>query len=165
MTRSRGSLRTDVIVPGVLVVLAIVTSLEPTVCGVGIREHVEVLIRNESMTTATLTDATYDLVLMNGSLHYVADKHAVLTKALRASAPGAARAVSLFSTATPMHAEHTVVPVFPDDENGVVQDFYRTHRRLLHLLERDRPEQSHPGFTDHRHRHIKLVAEATPDEP
>lgn len=128
------------------------------------REHVEVLIRNESMTTATLADAAYDLVLMNGSLHYVADKHAVLAKTLRASAPGAAHAVSLFSTATRMHAEHTVVPVFPDDENGVVQDFYRTHRRLLHHLERDRPERSHPGFTDHRHSHIKLVAEATTDE-
>ena len=43
MTRSRGALRTDVIVPGVLVVLAVVTSLEPTVFGVGISERQIVL--------------------------------------------------------------------------------------------------------------------------
>jgi len=127
-------------------------------------ERVDIRVRNESMTTAVLKEASFDLVLMNGSLHYVADKLAVLTKALRASAPGAVHAVSLFSTATPMPTEHTVVPVFPDDESGIVEDFYQDNRRLLHALERDRPERSHPGFGVHQHSHIKLITEVNPAE-
>lgn len=127
-------------------------------------ERVNVRVRNESMTTAVLEEASFDLVLMNGSLHYVADKLAMLTKALRASAPGAVHAVSLFSTATPMPTEHTVVPVFPDDEGGIVEDFYQDNKRLLHALERDRPERSHPGFGVHQHSHIKLVTEVNPAE-
>jgi SAM-dependent methyltransferase len=127
-------------------------------------ERVDVHVRNESMTAIALEEASFDLVLMNGSLHYIADKLAVLTKALRASAPGAVHAVSLFSTATPMPGEHTVVPVFPDDEGGIVEDFYQDNRRLLHTLERDRPERSHPGFGVHQHSHIKLITEANPAE-
>lgn len=127
-------------------------------------ERVDVRVRNESMTSAVLEEASFDLVLMNGSLHYVADKLAVLTKTLRASAPGAVHAVSLFSTATPMPTEHTVVPVFPDDEGGIVEDFYQDSRKLLHALERDRPERSHPGFGAHQHSHIKLITEVTPAE-
>lgn len=127
-------------------------------------ERVDIHVRNESMAAAVLEDATFDLVLMNGSLHYVADKLAVLSKAGRASRPDAVHAVSLFSTATPMPIEHTVVPVFPDDEAGIVEDFYRGKSKLLHALERDRPERSHPGFGVHHHSHIKLITEVNPAE-
>ena len=123
------------------------------------REHVEVLVRNESMTTAVLAEASFDLVLMNGSLHYVEDKASMLAKARRASTTGAVHAVSLFSTATPMPHEHTVVPVFPDDEDGIVEDFYRDGSRLLRVFDRNRPERSHPGFGLHQHSHIKLITE------
>ena len=127
-------------------------------------ERVDVRVRNESMTAAVLEQSSFDLVLMNGSLHYVADKFALLTKVLWASAPDAVHAVSLFSTATPMPVEHTVVPVFPDDEGGIVEDFYQDSRRLLYALERDRPERSHPGFGVHQHSHIKLITEVNPAE-
>ena len=123
------------------------------------REHVEVLVRNESMTTAVLAEAAYDLVLMNGSLHYIEDKALMLAKARRASTKGAVHAVSLFSTATPMPHEHTVVPVFPDDEDGIVEDFYRDDSRLLRVFDRNRQERSHPGFGVHQHSHIKLITE------
>ncbi|WP_194892370.1 class I SAM-dependent methyltransferase [Catenulispora pinisilvae] len=127
-------------------------------------ERVNVRVRNESMTTAVLTDSAFNPVLMNGSLHYVADKLAVLSKVLQASVPGAVHAVALFSTATPMPAEHTVVPVFPDDEGGIVEDFYQDHTKLRYALERDRPERSHPGFGAHHHSHIKLITEVNPAE-
>jgi SAM-dependent methyltransferase len=127
-------------------------------------ERVGILIRNESMTAATWADAAFDLILMNGSLHYVADKRSLLTKLLRASAPDATHAVSLFSTASPIPEEHTVIPVFPDDENGVVEDFYRNARKQLRALERDMPERSHPGFGDHRHSHIKLISGIDPTD-
>jgi len=54
--------------------------------------------------------------------------------------------------------------VFPDDEHGIVEDFYRDTRKHLHALERDMPERSHPGFGDHRHSHIKLISEVNPTE-
>jgi len=58
-----------------------------------------------------------------------------------------------------MPHEHTVVPVFPDDEDGIVEDFYRDGSRLLRVLDRNRPERSHPGFGVQHHSHIKLITE------
>lgn len=128
-------------------------------------EHVAVTVRNESIAAAALAPGGYDLVLMNGSLHYLADKAAVLAAVLAASAPAAIHAVSLFSTASPTPAEHAVVPVFPDDEDGVVEHFYQGHRKLLHALERGKTERSHPGFGAHQHSYIKLITELDPAEP
>lgn len=62
------------------------------------------------------------------------------------------------SIATPVPAEHAVVPVFPDDEGGVVEGFYKGWGMLLRAHERGRGEHSHPRFGPHVHSHIKLVA-------
>ena len=71
-------------------------------------------------------------------------------------------AVALFSTATPVPAEHTAIPVFPDEEDGTVEHFYADWHALLHMRERGRAEHSYPGFGPHTHSHIKLVAARRP---
>jgi hypothetical protein len=58
-------------------------------------------VRTESAVTADLGDGVYDVVVMNGLLHYVEDKEDVLRRTRRGSIPGALHVVSLFSTATP----------------------------------------------------------------
>lgn len=121
-------------------------------------EGVRLSIRCEPIETADLTADTYDLVLMNGCLHYVRDKQSVLDRVLAASTPESVHAVALFSTATPLSAEHAAIPVFPDDENGAIENFYRGWRILFRTHERARAEHSHPGFAPHVHSHIKLVA-------
>jgi len=95
---------------------------------------------------------------MNGCLHYVRDKSRMLRRVLAASAGDAVHAVAVFSTATPVPAEHAVVPVFPDKEGGVVERFYQDWDMLLHAYQRGRREHSHPGFGPHVHSHIKLIA-------
>jgi SAM-dependent methyltransferase len=120
-------------------------------------EQTRVNVRNESMLTAVLEPGVYDLVVMNGSLHYIQDKLATLTRVNRASSPTAAHALSLFSTATPLPTEHAVIPVFPDTEGGVVERFYDGWHIELLSYERDRTERSHPGFAAHAHSHIKLI--------
>jgi SAM-dependent methyltransferase len=127
-------------------------------------ERVRVSIRNEPIETAAFGEGVYDLVLMNGCLHYVCDKTAVLRRVLSASSAEAVHAVAVFSTATPIPVEHAVIPVFPDDEDGTVEQFYRGWRTLLRLHERGRAEHSHPGFAPHRHSHVKLVAARIPHD-
>jgi SAM-dependent methyltransferase len=126
-------------------------------------EGVHVDVRNETLETVDLTGACYDLVIMNGCLHYVRDKRHVLRRVLAASAADAIHAVSLFSTATPVPDEHAVVPVFPDEEGGILERFYRDWNNLLLAHDRERSEQSHPGFAPHVHSHIKLIAARTPE--
>lgn len=125
-------------------------------------EGVDVTVRCEPIETTSLT-GTYDIVLMNGCLHYIRDKRGVLTRAAAASVADAVHAVALFSTATPVPAEHAAVPVFPDEEGGAVERFYAGWRTLLRVRERDRAEHSHPGFAPHAHSHIKLVAARQPE--
>jgi SAM-dependent methyltransferase len=122
-------------------------------------ENVEVVVRNESILDVALEESVYDLVLLNGSLHYVHDKVAVLAQAQVASAPRAVHAVALFSTATLLSAEHSAVPVFPEPEGGGVEHFYRNWDIRLLAYERDQPEHSHPGFAPHAHSYIKLIAQ------
>jgi hypothetical protein len=124
-------------------------------------ENVNVTARCEPVETANL-EGPYNLVLMNGSLHYVRDKDALLTRIAGASAPYAVHAVALFSTATPVPAGHAVIPVFPDDEDGTVERFYRDWRFLHRSRERGRAEHSHPGLDPHVHSHIKLVTARQP---
>lgn len=121
-------------------------------------ENVAVTIRNESIIDAALEESAYDLVLLNGSLHYVHDKAAVLARAQAASAPQAVHAVALFSTATPLSPEHSAVPVFPEPEGGGVELFYRNWDIRLLTYDRDQLEHSHPGFAPHAHSYIKLIA-------
>jgi SAM-dependent methyltransferase len=128
--------------------------IEHFACIQGVKVHV----RNELMESVDLTGTSYDLVIMNGCLHYVRDKKHVLQRVLAASAENAVHAVALFSTATPVPAEHAVVPVSPDEEGGVVERFYHDWHMLLLAHERGRTERSHPGFAPHVHSHIKLIA-------
>jgi hypothetical protein len=71
--------------------------------------------------------------------------------------------VAVFSTATPVPTEHAVIPVFPDEEGGTAERFYRDWRTLRRARERGRAEHSHPGFEPHMHSHIKLVAARRPE--
>ena len=125
----------------------------------GVRLH----IRNEDIETAGLTRAAYDLVLMNGCLHYTRGRKDVLDRVLAASAAGAIHAVAVFSTATPVPAEHAVIPVFPEQEGGTVERFYPDWDVLLRSYQRGRAEHSHPGFAPHVHSHVKLIAARTHD--
>ena len=121
-------------------------------------EGTPISVRCEPIETAILT-GTYDVVLMNGSLHYVRDKDSLLARAAAASAENAIHAVALFSTATPVPDEHAAIPVFPDEERGTVEQFYSGDwRPLFHARERGRAEHSHPGFAPHAHSYVKLVA-------
>ncbi len=120
-------------------------------------ERTSISVRCEPIETAILT-GPYDIVLMNGSLHYVRDKGSLLARAAAASAEDAVHAVALFSTATPVPGEHTVIPVFPDEEGGTAEQFYVGWQPLFHVRERDRMEHSHPGFAPHAHSYVKLVA-------
>lgn len=119
-------------------------------------ERVDITVRCEPIETASLT-GTYNVVLMNGCLHYVRDKDSVLARVARVSTTDAIHAIALFSTATPVPAEHAAIPVFPDEEGGTVEQFYAGWRALLHVRERGRAEHSHPGFGPHVHSYIKLV--------
>jgi SAM-dependent methyltransferase len=121
-------------------------------------QDVRINVRNEPMETVDLTGSSYDVVLMNGCLHYVSAKSRILRRVLHASAADAVHAVAVFSTATPIPAEHAVVPVFPDEEGGVVERFYLNWDMLLHAYQRGRHEHSHPALTSHVHSHIKLIA-------
>lgn len=121
-------------------------------------ERVRIDIRCEPIETAQLARATYDLVLMNGCLHYIRDKTSVLDRVLAASEPRAIHAMSLFSTATPVPDEHATIPVFPAEDRGAVERYYRNWHLVLHLHERNRMEHSHPGFAPHAHSQIKLIA-------
>lgn len=125
-------------------------------------EGADVTVRCEPAETASLT-GPYDIVLMNGCLHYVRDKGSVLTRAAAASTADAVHAVALFSTATPLPPEHAAIPVFPDEEGGIVEQFYCGWRRLFRARERSRAEHSHPGFSPHVHSHIKVVAARQPE--
>jgi len=127
-------------------------------------QRVRVGVRNEPIETLDLAGACYDLVVMNGCLHYVQDKEQVLRQVLGASAPDAVHAIALFSTVTPVPAEHAVVPVFPDEEGGVVEHFYQDWNTRLLAYDRERRERSHPGFSPHVHSHIKLITARVPSE-
>lgn len=116
-------------------------------------------VRNESAQAATLRNSEYDVVVMNGLLHYVDDKEEVLRRVRRCSMAGALHVISLFSTATPVPDEHTVVPVFPDDEGGAVERFYRQCDILTRRYQRAKAEGSHPGFAKHVHSYLKMIVE------
>jgi len=66
--------------------------------------------------------------------------------------------MSLFSTVTPIPVEHTVVPVFPDDEQGIVEKFYLGEQLLQVFYLRRKLERSHPGFAHHEHSFINQIA-------
>jgi SAM-dependent methyltransferase len=101
----------------------------------------------------------FDVVICNGVLHYVADKTKAIKRMQAATAPGGLNVVSLWSTFTPVPKCHNSVPVYCDDEDGVVATSYSRWNLKLLYFERGKPESSHEGMPAHAHSHIKILAE------
>jgi len=100
----------------------------------------------------------YDLVICNGVLHYIADKAAVIGRMQSATTTGGLNVISLWSTYSAVPECHSSVPVFCDDEDGIVADQYRSWTKELHYYERTKPEGAHDDMEPHSHSHIKLIA-------
>lgn len=121
--------------------------------GEGVKVNVEVAdVRNYQPA------GPFDVVICNGVLHYVEDKEPVVRRMQDGTRPGGINVVSLWSTRTPVPACHSIVPVFCDDEEGVVSRMYSGWREEIRYFERGKPESSHGGMPSHAHSHIKLIA-------
>ena len=103
-------------------------------------------------------DGPYDVVICNGVLHYVRDKQPVLSLMQDATSHGGINVVSLWSTYTPIPECHEIVPIYCDDEQGVVTGCYETWDKEFIYFERDKTESAHSDLPAHRHSHIKLIA-------
>jgi len=103
-------------------------------------------------------DGLYDVVICNGVLHYVEDKAPVISLMQGATCEGGINVVSLWSTYTPVPACHEIVPVYCDDEEGVVTGSYRSWRTEFIYFERNKAETSHSDLPAHQHSHLKLIA-------
>jgi SAM-dependent methyltransferase len=104
----------------------------------------------------------YDVVVCNGLLQYVRDKEPVIRRMQAATVAGGINVVSLWSSYTPVPEEHSLVPVYCDDEDGEVAKLYQDWPKELCYYERDKPETSHSGMPPHCHSHIKLIARKRP---
>jgi hypothetical protein len=67
--------------------------------------------------------------------------------------------VSSWTTFTRVPDCHNSVPVYADKEQGVIAHAYESWDVKLKYFERDKPEKSHTGMPEHRHSHVKLIAE------
>lgn len=105
-----------------------------------------------------IPDGSYDVIICNGVLHYVKDKQPVIDLMQRSTSPGGINVISLWSTYTAVPECHEFVPVYSDDEDGVVTGSYAEWRMELIYFERDKAEASHSDLPAHRHSHIKLIA-------
>jgi SAM-dependent methyltransferase len=103
-------------------------------------------------------DGSYDVVICNGVLHYVQDKRSVIDLMQHATWPGGINVVSLWSTFTPIPECHEFVPVYSDDEDGIVTGSYAEWHKEFIYFERDKAETAHSDLPAHRHSHIKLIA-------
>ena len=103
-------------------------------------------------------DESYAAIVCNGVLHYVEDKRRVVKLMQDATWPGGINVVSLWSNYTPVPECHEFVPVYPDDENGVVTSCYREWRKEFIYFERNKADTAHSDLPAHRHSHIKLIA-------
>ena len=100
----------------------------------------------------------YDVVLCNGVLHYIEDKASVVEAMQCVTRAGGLNVISLWSTYTPVPRWHEKVPVFCDDEDGVVRKLYQDWKTELMYFERAKRESAHSEMPDHTHSHIKLIA-------
>jgi tellurite methyltransferase len=105
-----------------------------------------------------ILNGRYDVIICNGVLHYVADKNSVITLMQQATREGGLNVISLWSTFTPVPACHEIVPVYADDEDGVVVSSYAAWLKEFIYFERDKSEAAHSDMPGHRHSHIKLIA-------
>jgi len=103
-------------------------------------------------------DGLYDVIICNGVLHYVPDKTAVITRMQRATCEGGINVISLWSTHTAVPACHEIVPVYCDDESGVVTRSYQQWETGFIYFDRDKAETAHSDLPPHRHSHLKLIA-------
>jgi SAM-dependent methyltransferase len=101
---------------------------------------------------------TYDIVIGNGLLHYVRDKERVIRLMRDATEENGLNVLSLWSTHSPLPECHDIVPVYADEEDGVVTKLYEDWFAELLYFERDKPEFAHSDLPPHRHSHIKLIA-------
>lgn len=99
----------------------------------------------------------YDIILCNGSLHYVEDKEKIIRNIMHHTKIGGINCISLFSTYTDIPLCHKVVPVYPDSENGVVENLYKEWGNVLCKYERNKMEISHNEMDKHNHSFIKII--------
>jgi tellurite methyltransferase len=104
----------------------------------------------------------YDVIICNGVLHYLDEKEQVVSGMQAATLPGGINIISLWSTYTPVPDCHDRIPVFCDDEDGIVTKLYQGWPKELVYFERDKAETSHSDLPSHRHSHIKLIARKPP---
>lgn len=100
----------------------------------------------------------YDVVICNGVLHYIEDKASVIAKMQNVTPAGGLNIISVWSTFTPVPECHNSVPVYCDDEHGIVVKLYGSWEKELLYFERDKAESSHTDLPPHRHSHIKIIA-------
>jgi tellurite methyltransferase len=100
----------------------------------------------------------FDIILSNGLLHYIEDKETIIRLMQGATLPNGLNVISLWSSYTAPPACHDVVPIYPDEEDGIVVKLYEGWRKELLYLERDKPETAHSDLPPHRHSHIKMIA-------
>lgn len=103
-------------------------------------------------------NGAFDVVICNGVLHYIRDKKSVIERMQEATQPGGLNVISVWSTFSEVPLAHQTVPVFCDDEDGVVAGLYSDWRKELLYFERNKPETAHRTHQPHVHSHIKLIA-------
>jgi SAM-dependent methyltransferase len=103
-------------------------------------------------------DGLYDVVICNGVLHYVEDKKAVISLMQEVTCKQGINVVSLWSSYTAVPECHEIVPVYCDDEDGVVTGSYRDWATDFIYFERNKAETSHSDMPGHSHSHLKLIA-------
>jgi len=103
-------------------------------------------------------DGQFDLVVCNGVLHYIDDKELAVDRMQRATRAGGINVISLWSTHTSVPACHRIVPVYCDNEDGIVTQMYKDWPKEFIYFDRNKPENSHSGMPAHSHSHIKVIA-------
>jgi 2-polyprenyl-3-methyl-5-hydroxy-6-metoxy-1,4-benzoquinol methylase len=103
-------------------------------------------------------DTLYDVVISNGVLHYVKNKDSAIDRMQSATNIGGINVISLWSTYTSIPACHDFIPMFCDDEDGVVWERYAKWTKELIYFERDKKETAHSDLPPHSHSHIKMIA-------
>jgi SAM-dependent methyltransferase len=103
-------------------------------------------------------DGEFDVIICNGVLHYIQDKHAVIQKMKSATVPGGINVVSAWSDFTPVPECHRRVPVFCDQEDGTIRGLYGGWHKVVLYFERGKKEFSHDGMPPHIHSHVKMIA-------
>ncbi len=104
-------------------------------------------------------EGQFNIVICNGVLHYIRDKTRVIGLMQEATSPGGLNIVSSWTTFSEVPPCHNSVPVYCDDENGIIAHAYASWTLKLKYFERDKAEASHTGMPQHSHSHVKLIAE------